>query len=137
MLFSNLDIKKDNLYSKISQSFADKYYNDISSKGINSVVGLFHRDCLVVIENNKLYGGYNWLLNFTDSGVHKFIYQNISGTSQPINNNQILISVVGLVKGVSFWNRETEWMRFNEVFVLDNYAGNNFIIRNYMFRIVK
>jgi len=125
------------LYSKIAEDFCKYYYTKISNNSLQDVLPLFHNDVICTLNGEEFKGNINWLLKFTKHGVYKLQYLNIIGSSQPLNNTQILISVKGIVKGISLWGTSANWRNFNEIFVIENIGANKFIIKNYMFNIFK
>jgi hypothetical protein len=118
----------------IGEEFCKLYYNKIS-QGINQVFGLFSPDATCTIDGQEVKGSYNFLLTFTNGGITKLEYYNITGTTQIVNND-ILIVVNGNLRAIGFWGQTSYWFRFSETFVLGNTGGNNYVIKNYVFKTV-
>ena len=121
----------------IGQEFAKVYYNRMMVSGVNGTIDLFNPNVICTIDSEELVGSYNWLLKMTKAGIARFEYQNISGSYQPLISNQMcgndyLIVVNGNLRAVNLWGYLiSDWMRFNETFILGKY-GDNYVIRNYI-----
>ena len=80
-------------------------------------------------------GGYNLVVSLAEQGIKYFEYYNISGSSQPYNDNDIIINVTGEMRGVNLWKIATPWKLFNEVFILrkiqDKYYIINYILKTF------
>lgn len=121
-------------YNLIGFEFAKIYYDRMTC-GVNTALDLFNPNVLCTFEPDEVVGSYNWLIKMTSTGAAKFEYANVKGSSQPLNNFDVLVSVKGNLRGVGLWNQYvSSWLNFNETFVLERH-GNNFNIKNYILRV--
>lgn len=125
----------NNQYLQCGSEFAKIYYDRMSNRGVNAVMDLFSSNVLCTIESEQVAGYYNWLLKMTKIGIARFEYNNISGTSQPLANNDILVAVQGQLRPINLWQQYVgSWTKFNETFVLEK-SGMNYVIKNYIIRL--
>ena len=125
----NNNYKNQHLINIVAEFY--KYYYNHTVHGINTVFEIFHPNISCMVEGNYLQGSYNLLIWFANQGIHRFEYNNLSGISQILNNNDILINVNGCIRTISLWNQSTNWLRFNELFILEN-IGNKYVVKNYI-----
>jgi hypothetical protein len=121
-------------YGQIGEEFCKCYYSR-TIQGVNTAIDLFHPDVLCTVDGEEIRGNYNLLMKFVAMGIARFEYNNVTGTVQPTNNNELILTVNGYLKSVGYWNQAYQWIKFNEVFVLEN-IGSKIFIRNYMIRTV-
>lgn len=122
-------------YGQIGEEFCKCYYSK-TINGINTIIDLFHPGALCTVEGEELVGGYNLLLKLANLGISRFEYNNVSGITQPISNSEIIVTVNGTLRGIGYWGQVNQWVKFNEVFILENIGGSRFIVKNYMIRAV-
>ena len=133
----NINNTVNNLdYKKIGSLFCEKYYNEISKYGIHSVLYLFNEKTKCIINNNKIIGGYNWLLFLTNNKIKKFYYKNLKYIIQELDHNNIILYVNGMINCENLWNEYLEWKKFNEIFILNKNSSNKYQIKNYILYII-
>jgi hypothetical protein len=100
--------------------------------GINTILDLFHPNVKCSIEEDEFIGSYNLLLNYTNKGIAKFEYHDISYITQSFNNF-LIISVYGYIRSIGFYGNISSWNKFNEIIILE-YIEQSYMIVNYMIK---
>ena len=121
-----------NQFLQIGQQFAKIYY-DKMTQGVNQAFGLFNPNVLSTIESEDCSGAYNWLIKMTSAGIYRFDYCNINGTCQPLQNSDILVNIQGKFRSYNFYGSSSNWLQFNETFILGR-TGDNYAIKNHIFK---
>lgn len=122
---------------RVGQEFAHRYYTTTSTQGVNVALDLFQPNVTCTMDSDEFTGSYNWLLRLTRAGASRFDYQNLTGVSQAVGTYEILVHVSGLLRVVGLHNQYgTNWLRFNEVFLLER-QGSNYQVKNYILRILR
>jgi len=137
-LDSNINsINNDINYVKICNEFCKYYYKNMSENGIHYILKLFHPNVSCSINNQEFKGGYNLLIFLTNQGIKKFNYYGLKGFFQPISRTELIIYVHGSIRPVNLWNETNEWKKFSEIFIIQENGLNKYVIKNYIFHIIK
>jgi len=116
---------------KIISSFIDTYYSSIMHKGYSSVFRYFRPNVKCVFNNTFSEGAYNIVLSFADLGIKSQNFYNITYVYQTLgSNSNIIINIHGYIKGHTYYNTETEPIKFSEILILDVGPDNNVLISN-------
>ena len=125
-------------YNNISKSFIETYYNSLHSNHRNIVNLYLHNSKLTY--NNEEYLGIELIkqkYNFLDLKEPKYVINNFN--SQPIDNNKIIITVIGTIENklnssILSFNISNK-NNYHETFILVN-INNSWFIQNHIFNII-
>lgn len=125
----------NNNYQKIAEEFCKRWYQTMSSNGLSDNLYLFTPTTKCTFDNEEFRNSYDLLVKLSQQGIHKFGYVKCSATCQPIDEN-VLISVVGVIYPVNFTGMNGCQTIFNDIFILESINGS-YYITNYICKLLK
>lgn len=137
MSFSLL-INSDNIdsdFRKYAQEFINIYYSGMVSTGLSKLLYLFSPDVKCTFNNEEIIGEYNLLVKMLENNISRVSYVKLTGSSQPVSTNKVLLNVTGIWQGITFQNQYTESKGFSETFILEKASDKIYVI-NHMFRFI-
>ena len=129
-LLSNNNINPPFNHREIGQEFCKYYYNTFSFYGLGGITTLYHPEARITFLDEECIGVIAYNQKLMNIGFPKLIFNNLVGTAQPLNNDTIIISVIG-----ECCVRNDNWGKFNDVFIITLY-NNNWIITNHIFKVI-
>ena len=119
-------------YEDISNSFINHYYQ-IWDNDFLSLNKLLANNIKISYFNNKFGDFLSWV-NFIKNkqGVCNFKHIQFKTTSQPLNNNIVLIQVVGTITV----NDSIYWRNFTETIIIQQDIWDKWYITNIIFSLV-
>ena len=120
-----------NYYQKISSEFC-KYYYCLWDKNFPLIGNLYSNDIKITFLNRNM-NGILQLINYVKTqGIWKFNHGIVSGTSQPIDNNTILINIVGEIA----INDSPYYHKYTETLIIKRNIWGDWYITSNIFRLV-
>jgi hypothetical protein len=121
-------------HREIGQEFCKYYYNTFSSCGLNGIAHLYHPEAKITFLEEECVGIIEYNQKLSNIGLPLLSFNNLIGTTQPHNNDTIIISVNGDCC-VSNGFRNNNWGKFSDVFVITLFNGN-WVIIHHIFKVI-
>jgi hypothetical protein len=118
-----------------SKHFCDFYYSSIQNDGFVNVSDLFSVSVNCNYNGNNVGGFHNFVIKIASEGVSKFNYDKINAHTSVLSPDTLLVTVTGILSGVTFWGTSTNVTTFSETFILQ-YKENDIKINNHIFTIL-
>lgn len=129
--FQNL-INIRNQHSVISSEFCKNYYGTWDNN-FPMIRNLYSEESMISFLGNEFHS-FDQVFDWVKSqGIFRFSHLNITGTSQIINNNSILINVTGTINIQGYYGSFNHY--FVETLIIRN-GCNRWHITNSLFRLV-
>ena len=117
-------------HKEIGQEFCKYYYNAFASNGINGIANLYHPEALITFLEEECVGSVAFSQKLNNLGLTRLLFNNLVGTTQPHNNDTVIISVSG-----DCCAHTNHWGKFSDVFVI-SLMGGNWVIVHHIFKVV-
>lgn len=120
----------------VAKEFFNTYYTLMNAKGLHSILYFFDHNATCNYNGKEMIGMYDVMVLLASEFIIKMIYDKLTYTITMINQNTIMMQVIGLVSGVSFWGSITFPYSFSETFIISHIGNNKLVVTGYVFRLI-
>lgn len=127
----NLFDCSNNNHHKISSEFCKLYYHYFDNQP-SLLFALFDNNSKINYLGHIGFGFGGLASYINQNRIWSFEHVGITGTSQPLDNNTILINIIGTVS----INKEPYYHKFTETLIIKQNIWGNWYIVNMIFRLI-
>ena len=118
-------------FKQIAEEFCKGYYSTFSTHGINNIINFYSPSAYITYLNDECVGQLGLSQKLYNLNISTIMFAELDGTSQESGTDIILINVSGKCSP----NQTNNWMRFTDVFILQQHGGAWYII-HHIFKII-
>jgi hypothetical protein len=122
-------------YKHVGLEFSKYYYNMFSSQGLQNLSNLYDLNALITFLEEECIGFVALNQKMSNLGINKMLFNNLIGTTQPHQDDSVLLNVTGECAVSTNNSGVPIWGKFNDVFILTLINGN-WIIKQHIFKII-